>query len=385
VRRLLALVSAIVLVETAFYSAITPLLPEYTDALDLSKGQAGMLAGSYAAGTLLAALPAGLLAARVGARRVVLAALLFLSLACATFGFAESYGVLLVARFTQGLAGACAWAAGLGWLAAAVPRERRGTFIGAALGMAIAGQIGGPVIGAAAHATSTEVVFSAVAVVSVLLGIGVLGQPPPPPPPEGSGAGEALRERRVLFGAWLMILGGVFYGTFLVLTPLRLDALGLGAAAVGAVFLCAAAAEAVVSPVTGRLADVRGRVFPIRIGLVGITTSCVLLPLPGDAWLLVAIAVASAAIAGAIWAPANTLMSDGAEDSGMPQTLAFGMVNFAWAGGMLAGAAGGAALAGVTADAVPYGVLGVLCATTLLLVQVSMPRASRAADSAASS
>ncbi len=60
-RRLLVLVSAIVLVDVAFYSAITPLLPYYTDLLDLSKSEAGALAGAYAAGTLLLSLPAGLL------------------------------------------------------------------------------------------------------------------------------------------------------------------------------------------------------------------------------------------------------------------------------------------------------------------------------------
>ncbi|HEV2815317.1 MAG TPA: hypothetical protein VGW10_18825 [Solirubrobacteraceae bacterium] len=58
-RRLLVLVSAVVLVDVAFYSAITPLLPYYTELLDLSKSEAGALAGAYAAGTLLLSLPAG--------------------------------------------------------------------------------------------------------------------------------------------------------------------------------------------------------------------------------------------------------------------------------------------------------------------------------------
>src|SRR3712207_9534835 len=68
-RRLLALVSAVVLVDVVFYSAIVPLLPAYTDDLGLSKSQAGALAGSYAAGTGLAAIPAGALARRVGPQR----------------------------------------------------------------------------------------------------------------------------------------------------------------------------------------------------------------------------------------------------------------------------------------------------------------------------
>jgi hypothetical protein len=56
------LVGAIVLVDTMFYAAITPLLPDLADELDLGKNGAGVLAGAYAAGTLIGALPGGWLA-----------------------------------------------------------------------------------------------------------------------------------------------------------------------------------------------------------------------------------------------------------------------------------------------------------------------------------
>ena len=62
-RRLALLVGAIVLVDTMFYAAITPLLPELVDDLGLGKNGAGVLAGAYAAGTLLGSLP-GRLAGR---------------------------------------------------------------------------------------------------------------------------------------------------------------------------------------------------------------------------------------------------------------------------------------------------------------------------------
>ncbi|HEX8207696.1 MAG TPA: MFS transporter, partial [Solirubrobacteraceae bacterium] len=90
-RRLLVLVSAVVLVDVAFYSAITPLLPYYSDLLDLTKGEAGVLAGAYAAGTLLLALPAGLVAAHAGPRATMLGGLALLTAACVAFGFGESY------------------------------------------------------------------------------------------------------------------------------------------------------------------------------------------------------------------------------------------------------------------------------------------------------
>src|SRR4051812_38936243 len=67
-RRVVALVGVAVLVEVCFYSALTPLLPSYVADFGLSTTQAGLLAGSYALAGLLAALPAGWLAVRYGAR-----------------------------------------------------------------------------------------------------------------------------------------------------------------------------------------------------------------------------------------------------------------------------------------------------------------------------
>src|SRR3954454_15378019 len=66
-RRLVLLVGAIVLVDTMFFAAITPLLPQYADRLDLSKSAAGFLSASYAVGGLIGALPAGGPSARLGA------------------------------------------------------------------------------------------------------------------------------------------------------------------------------------------------------------------------------------------------------------------------------------------------------------------------------
>ncbi|MDQ1395561.1 MAG: hypothetical protein QOG64_820, partial [Acidimicrobiaceae bacterium] len=71
VRRLLLLVGGLVLVDTMFFSAVTPLLPQYAHRLGLSKAGAGLLSATYALGTFAGAIPSGLLAARVGVRKTV--------------------------------------------------------------------------------------------------------------------------------------------------------------------------------------------------------------------------------------------------------------------------------------------------------------------------
>ena len=52
-RRLFWLVAAVVLVDTMFFAAVAPLLPHYSDELDLSKTGAGILTAAYPAGTFI--------------------------------------------------------------------------------------------------------------------------------------------------------------------------------------------------------------------------------------------------------------------------------------------------------------------------------------------
>ncbi|MHB1837695.1 MAG: MFS transporter, partial [Solirubrobacteraceae bacterium] len=162
-RRLLTMLAAIVLVDTMFYAAISPLLPYYVHHFHLAKSQAGVLAGSYAAGTLLGSIPAGWLAARVGVRRTVISGLSLMTVSSLAFAFAQSTGLLDTARFVQGLGGAASWTAGLAWLIERAPANRRAEMIGSTLAAAIAGSLLGPVLGTIAVATTPKVAFSAVA------------------------------------------------------------------------------------------------------------------------------------------------------------------------------------------------------------------------------
>src|SRR5882757_5061211 len=115
-RRLIVLASAMVFLDVAFFAAIAPLLPTYVDDLHLSKAAAGILSASYAAGTLVAALPAGYVASRVGPRRSVIVGLLLLGCASLVFGLVHHIVLLDGARFVQGCAGALIWSGALTWL-----------------------------------------------------------------------------------------------------------------------------------------------------------------------------------------------------------------------------------------------------------------------------
>jgi MFS family permease len=381
VRRLFLLVAAVVLVDTAFYAAITPLLPHYADELDLSKTAAGVLTASYAAGTLVGSLPGGWLAARWGVKPTLLVGLGILAVTSVVFGLAEDVVLLDATRFVQGLGGACSWAAGMAWLIQASPRERRGELIGAALAAAIVGILLGPVVGGAATVLGPEAVFSGVAVIALALAAWAWVTPgvPPGEPPSVRAFAAALRRPALAGGVWLFCLPALFAGVLEVLAPLRLDDLGASGVAVGAVFLVAAAVEASLSPIVGRVSDRRGRMVPMRVGLAGGAAAAVLLPLPGAAILLGAAVVLAVAALATFWAPAMALLSDASEAAGLDQGLAVAIANLAWAGGHVVGGGLGAAVAEATSDTVPYAALAALCGGTLFVVARPRRRAVAAA------
>jgi len=370
-RRLLLLASAVVFVDTVFYSAITPLLPTYVEQLDITKTQAGVLAAAYPAGTFLGALPGGWLAARAGVRPTTLVGLAIMGVTSVAFAFAESLVVLDAARFVQGVAGALTWAGALGWLIGEAPRERRGELIGSAMGVAIVGSLFGPVLGALAAELGPELVFSSVGVVAVVLMAFAARTPArrPSPPPRLAALVETLRDRSVQLGIWLMIIPGLMFGTLNVLGPLRLDALGASAVAIAGCYLVASALEAVVAPVAGRVSDRRGRRAPAIAGLASSAVVMVLLPWPDVAWQLGVLIVLAAPAIGILWSPAIATMSDGAERHGIEQAIAFAFVNVAWALGQTAGAAGSARLADATSDRVPFLVLAAIGALTALALR----------------
>jgi len=363
VRNLLFLASAIVLVDTSFYAAITPLLPDLSDQYDLTKTGAGILAAAYPIGTFVGGLPGGWLAAKWGVRPTVLVGLGLMTLASVAFAFAESIVVLDVARFVQGVGGAASWAGAMGWLTAGAPRERRGELIGSAMGAAIAGALLGPVIGVAADLIGHEVVFCAVGVAGVALMGWALSTPAAKPHAETSlrALARALGDGRVRTGLLLVTLPGLLFGTLSVLGPLRLDELGATAVAIGVTWLVAAALEAIVSPLAGRFSDRRGRIAPLLAGLAGGTLTFALLPWPESALVLSLLVILGSPVIGLLWAPAMAMLSDGADHVGIEQGLAFGLMNLTWATGQTLGDIGGARLGQAAGDELPYLLLSALC------------------------
>jgi MFS family permease len=379
VRRLLLLVSVIMLVDTLFYAALTPLLPHYADTLGLSKTGAGVLTAAFGVGTLAGSIPAGMLAARTGPKPVALLGLALLAATSLAFGFGHSIAILDAARFCQGFGGACTWTGALAWLVSRAPRERRGELIGSALGAAIAGALLGPLVGGAAASFGTGPVFSAVAAVGVGIAVAAALAPAgrPDEPQTLAHLLPHLRSRRLVGGMWLVAVPAMLFGVVSVLGPLRLHALGFGALGISAVFLLSAGVESVLSPVVGRLADRRGSAALVRVAALGSAAVTLLLPLLHQRFALGTAVVGAGLAYGVFWIPAMTGLIEGTESLGLDASFAFALMNLAWAAGQGAGSFGGGALGGLAGDLAPYWLAAGLCLATLAAAGLTRP-ASRA-------
>jgi MFS family permease len=369
-RKLLVLVGAIVFVDTMFFAALTPLLPHYVGEFGIGRTGWGLLQAAYPAGALLGALPSGMVAARFGVKPTVVLGLCSLAATSTAFGFADALWQIDLARFAQGLASSFSWTGALAWLIAAAPSGRRGALIGSAFGLAIGGALFGPVLGGVASLGGTAPVFTGVAVLAVALAAWA-GRTPSAAPAEPqplSRMFDAMRTRHVRAGIWFTMLPALLFGTLGVLAPLRLYDLGFGALAIGATWLTGAACEAVLSPFLGHVSDRVGRVRPIMAGCAASALVLLLLPWPGNRYLLSALVVVAGISFGTFWTPAMSMLSDAAEDQGLDYGYAMALINIAWAPGQAVGAWGSAGLSAATSDTVPYVALSAVCALTLAML-----------------
>lgn len=364
---MLLLVSSIIFVDAMLFTALTPLVPGYADEFELSKVGAGLLVAAFGAGALLGGIPGGIIAARFGPKHAVIGGLILLAVASFAFGLAGGAVALGVARFVQGFSSTVTWAGALAWVSSTWPRERRGEALGFAFGVAVAGAIIGPMFGGAADAIGLRTSFVALGAVAVALAaLAVFGRSAPGERLTADGLSRAFRDRRFVGGLWLNTLPAMLFGTLAVLVPLALHDAGWSALLIATVFFAAGIVEVVLNPYLGRATDRHGRLLPIRIALVGSVAVAIALAAASEPVLIAVLVGAAALTFGSLYTPGMALTSHRADSAGLPQGLAFGIMNSSWALGALVGPSLGGVLAESRGDAAPYLVGAAFCALTLV-------------------
>ncbi|HWE13752.1 MAG TPA: MFS transporter [Solirubrobacteraceae bacterium] len=372
-RPIVRLVRALLLFESAMYSAVTPVLPHYAHTLHASKPAVGVLTAAYPAGIVPGSLLGAWIAARAGVRRTTLVGLLLFAVAIVAFGFGTDIVVLDALRFVQGTGCGLIWGGGLTWVIAVAPRARRGAVLGSVIGAAIFGTLLGPILGTLAVTLGTAPVFTLVGVASFGLAAWTLRQPEPAPGWDERRSGTPLRTLagtpRILLGAWLILLEAATIGATATLIPLRLAHFGASGVVVGATFLIASLISTQIATPIGRLVDSRGAGLPLCVGLTMTAVLMALLPLPHSA-LALAI-VSTIALGGPLTAytiPAMSIITEASERVGVSLVMATMLLNLAWALGETLGAPAAANISQATSDAVPLLLLSGIMVLTLLPV-----------------
>ncbi|MCO5314825.1 MAG: MFS transporter [Solirubrobacterales bacterium] len=346
-RRLLILACVCVFLEVTFFAVLTPLLPTFKQDHQLSEGAAGILAGAFAAGSLVFALPGGWMAARVGPRKSVITGLAGLGVFSTVFGFADHIVVLDASRFLQGAFGSLVWSGSIAWVVSAGPAARRGALLGTVMASAVVGEMLGAPLGALAHVLGTEVVFGAVIFIAAGL-IAVAVTVPDAAEADGQSLQEArfrLRGSVVPRAVLMMAASPIAFGLLVFAAPLRMDDLGAGPGLIAAAFACGSLVEATIGPMTGRLSDRVGRTAPFFIGSMALAAAVVGLGVFDVLPLLFISVVVAAFGAGFAITPASALVSEAATSAGLNQGYASGGANMAWGGGQMVGAVAGGMLA----------------------------------------
>jgi len=359
------------LVETLFFVVLSPLLPVYTRELHLGRVAAGVMSASYAIGFGLAAIPAGAIVGSIGDRRVAIGGLMLVGLSCTAFGTVRNVVALDGARTLTGVGAAAVWAGSIPWLVSLGAEGARGRLIGLAFSAASAGACAGPAVGALATITGPEPVFLSLGILIIALGLagiraaagagGSIASRAPRSTLSGRALGHALHAPGAQPAIAMVALPSVAFGVIGVLAPLRLRALGVAEPGIAAGFLAAAFVEVVTNALVGRWFDRSGGARVLRVTLTGSTACLVAMALPLPAGLLLVCLIVSLPVIGSVWVPALATLSDVVEAHGSQPGVALGLFNLTWAGSQITGAVGGAQLSAL-GEAVPLGVLAILCA-----------------------
>ena len=370
-RRLLALSCAIVLVDTIFYAALTPLVPLFEEEFGLSKSAVGILSGAYGAGVLVGSVPGGYLASRSGVKITALVGLILMSVTSVMFALVDTTWLLVAVRFAAGIGSTLSWVAAFTWLVDRAPEERRAEMIGVMVSAAVVGALLGPVLGSVAATVGLLPAFAFVAIVGGVIAVwAALEQAP-----VSSGdisllpALRTVRQPLLLTSLWFIGLSPLLFSALAVLVPLELNGLGWGAAAVGTVFLVSAIFEAFIHPLLGRWSDRSGYRPPIFVGLLTSIGILLLLTWVGNPWLIGLLVVLAGGAFNATLVPGTALFSRGTEKAGMERAVTFAITNFAWATGYAVGAPLGGFLADLRGDALSYLTLTAVCLSTIVLLR----------------
>jgi MFS transporter, DHA1 family, solute carrier family 18 (vesicular amine transporter), member 1/2 len=378
---IVGLITLAAFVDILAYSIAVPVLPDISARLGASPTVIGLLFASFGLSVLVTSMPIGAVSDRVGRRLPLVAGLIVLAVAAVVFALADSLPWLFAARLAQGAADAVTWVVGLAVVADLYDNEERGRMMGLVMAGNSVGFLLGPTIGGSLYELGgARLPYLALAALALLTAaaLAFVRLPDHLEEREPAPLGTLLRVPAVAVCSLAVIIGG---GTIAMLEPvlsLHLAAsLGLGPARIGLIFGVGAAVSIVFHPVFGRLADRLGGRRVTFWGLAGIGAFLPALTLPQTFSTMATIYAIGVLPITALVSPSLAYMADATTAiGGRSSGAAYGIYNFAWAVGILAGPA----LGGFVYEQLGFATLIWIWAAAMLAVTGLLARAGRVAS-----
>ncbi len=320
------------LANGAAEAAFLPLIPTIRDDLELSGAEVGAFFAASTFSVLVTSVPAGQLAARFGARWLLLASALLGPAALVLMAAAPGLSALLAARLLYGVAFAIIWSVAPGVAAARVPGAGGSGVVVAASGI---GWLIGPALsGVLAQGFGWRIPLVVIAVATLPSALPFIRRPTHDtlarPVPLRETIALLSRSRRAAWAAVLSGLLGVVTGAIGVLVPTVLSENGVPASGIGFAIAVSAGVWALAAACSGRIG--KGR---IDVRLAGVAAAalaaCWIVPLVSLSSAAVVgfllLAAACRALLGTLVYPLGALSADG--ESGVAALS--GLLNLAWA------------------------------------------------------
>ena len=345
------------------WSGIAPLLPDYQDRFGLSDTQTGFILSVSAVGILLVSLPAGALSRRFAVRTLTLWGMAALAAGNLVVGFTDSYATVLAGRALLGVGLGTMWVTATAWLHDAAGEDSSKALamttavvgIGSLVGPAFAGYVG------ERYSLGTPFVvlgiLCAVAGAALVFAPGQEGRVAEPSPPLADMVRAARADDLMVTSVLLTLVVALMWMTTELLVPLRLDALGYSATAIGLAFSASAVVFAATSALTARGAD---RYVTMRVAAkwctafgVGLTIAAFFVSVGATIVFLLVMGITT----GVMIALTYPLGAVGAHQGGFSVAVVGALLNMVWAGSGIVGPTLGGALAQRISDQATFGLL----------------------------
>lgn len=290
----LLIIFAVSLIAILGVASVTPSFPKLREALNVAPENIGLLVTVFTFPTVILGPIIGILADRLGRKKILVPSLILFGIAGTACAFARDFNLLLLLRFLQGIGAAALLSLSVTLIGDLYAGDRRTTAMGYNASVSSIGTAIYPILGGALATMGWYFPF-VLPVVAIPIGLVVLFALKNPEPKGDRNLKEYLRNglksirNRQLFGLFIASAANfiLLYGAYVTYLPLLLaNSFGADSFIIGLLLSSVSVAIAITSSQLGRLTGRFSETILIRASFVFYAMALLIVPFISSLWLL---------------------------------------------------------------------------------------------------